>query len=144
VRRSLGKLAYNQSLGNYRFAVPKGKMTRIKDRYGWIAKGRLAAMEVRRKHADAKATEVEPIVAEIRAAGVTTLNGIAKALNARGIPTVRGKTKWRRLGVRRVLTRLKAQGFAAPTSPSSKAAVDSSEPDLEKAAFRPHCFDGLT
>jgi hypothetical protein len=82
----------------------------------------LAAMEVRRKHADAKATELEPIIAEIRAAGTTTLR---KALNARGIPTVRGKVKWRRLGVKRVLARLKAQGFAAPTSQSSEAAVDS-------------------
>jgi hypothetical protein len=91
-------------------------MTRIKDRYGWVAKGRLAAMEVRRKHANAKATELEPIIAEIRAAGVTTPTGIAKALNARGIPTVRGKAEWRRLGVLRVLARLKAQGSAAPTS----------------------------
>jgi hypothetical protein len=100
-------------------------MTGIKDRYGWMAKGRLAAMEVRRKHADAKATELEPIIAEIRAAGITTPDGIAKALNARGVPTVRGKVKWRRLGVLRVLARLKAQGSAAPTSPSSEADADS-------------------
>jgi hypothetical protein len=98
-------------------------MAHIRDRYGWIAKGRLGAMEVRRKHADATATELEPIIAEIRAARVTTLDGIARALNARGIPTVRGKAKWRRLGVKRVLARLKAQGFVAPTSPSSEAAV---------------------
>jgi hypothetical protein len=85
-------------------------MAHIRDRYGWIAKGRLGAMEVRRKHADATATELEPIIAEIRAAVVTTLDDIARALNARGIPTVRGKAKWRRLGVKRVLARLKAQG----------------------------------
>jgi hypothetical protein len=100
-------------------------MTRIKDRYGQMAKGRLAAMEVRRKRADAKATELEPIIAEIRATGVTTPDGIAKALNARGIRTVRGKVKWRRLGVLRVLARLKAQGSAAPIIPSSEAHVDS-------------------
>jgi hypothetical protein len=116
VTNCAGELAYDQ-LPHHRFAdhAAKGKMTRVKDRYGWIAKGRLAAMEVRRKHADAKATELEPIIAEIRAAGVMTLDGIAKALNARGIPTVRGKVKWRRLGVKRVLARLKAQGLAATT-----------------------------
>ena len=100
-------------------------MTHIKDRYGQIAKGRLAAMEVRRKRADAKATELEPIIAEIRAAGITTPYGIAKALNDRGVPTVLGKVKWRRWGVLRVLARLKAQGSAAPTSVFSEANVDS-------------------
>jgi hypothetical protein len=84
-------------------------MARIKDRYGWIAKGRQASMEVRLKQAYAKATELVPIIAEIQAAGVTTPYGIAKALNARGIPTVNGKAKWRELGVRRVLARLKLQ-----------------------------------
>jgi integrase len=92
-------------------------MTRIKDRYGWIAKGRLASMEVRQRHADANATELAPIIAEIRAAGVTTPYGIAKALNALGVPTVKGKSKWRVLGVRRVLARLKTQDSPAPATP---------------------------
>jgi hypothetical protein len=81
-------------------------MACVKDRYGWIAKGRLAAMEARQRQANAKATELEPVIAEIRAAGVTTPYGIAKALNARGVPTVKGKAQWRELGVKRVLARL--------------------------------------
>jgi hypothetical protein len=83
-------------------------MTHIKDRYGWIAKGRLAALEVRQRQANAKATELESIIQEIRAAGVTTPYAIAKALNARGVPTVRGKAQWRILGVKRLLARLKS------------------------------------
>jgi hypothetical protein len=84
-------------------------MTRIKDRYGQMAKGRAAALEVRRKRAYAKATELAPIIAEVQAAGVTTLTGIAKALNARGVPTVTGKGKWQHAGVRRVLAQLETR-----------------------------------
>jgi hypothetical protein len=86
-----------------------GNMSPIRDRYGWIAKGRLASMEVRQKEADAKATELEPIISEIRAAGITTPYRIAKELNARGVPTVKGKALWREKGVKRVLARLKSQ-----------------------------------
>ena len=85
------------------------KMTRLKDRYGWMAKGRAAALELRRNRAYAKATELAPIIAEIQAAGLTTPHAIAKALNARDIPTVTRKGKWEHKGVRRVLAWLGAQ-----------------------------------
>jgi hypothetical protein len=54
--------------------------------------------------ADARATEVAPIIAELRASGVTSTYGVAKALKARRIPTaldVVGGTQ-----VKQVLARL--------------------------------------
>jgi DNA invertase Pin-like site-specific DNA recombinase len=40
--------------------------------------------------ATARATDLLPVIAEVRAAGVATLSGIAKALTARGVPTPSG------------------------------------------------------
>ena len=45
---------------------------------------------VRRTNADRHAANVLPIIRDIEAAGITTLKGIAEALNARGIKTARG------------------------------------------------------
>jgi hypothetical protein len=42
----------------------------------------------------------------MQAAGVTSLRGIAKALNERGVPTATGKGKWEAMQVGRVLGRL--------------------------------------
>jgi hypothetical protein len=61
----------------------------------------------RKDRAERHAAELAPIIAELRAAGVTSLYSIAKALNARGVPTATGKGKWQDIGVRRVLARLK-------------------------------------
>jgi len=55
------------------------------------AKARMAAAEARRMRADARAATLAPIIAELRAAGVTSLYGIAMALNARGVPQRPGK-----------------------------------------------------
>jgi len=90
-------------------------MTRVKDRYGQMAKGRMASLELRQNRAHARATAVAPVIAELQAAGVTSLSNIAKALNARGIPTVTGKSEWRYYSVRRVLAQLKPRGPAGPT-----------------------------
>lgn len=54
--------------------------------------------------ADRFAANVAPVIREIRASGVGTLQGIAKALNARGIPTARGGA-WHPATVRNVLQR---------------------------------------
>jgi DNA invertase Pin-like site-specific DNA recombinase len=40
-------------------------------------------------NADRRASNVSPVIESIRASGITTLQGIADALNARGIPTPR-------------------------------------------------------
>ncbi len=57
-----------------------------------------------RMAADEHARRITPIVDEIRAAGIATLIGTAKALNARGIETARGG-KWYATTVRNVLMR---------------------------------------
>jgi DNA invertase Pin-like site-specific DNA recombinase len=44
--------------------------------------------------ATARATDLLPVIAEVRAAGVATLSGIAKALTARGVPTPSGRGVW--------------------------------------------------
>jgi hypothetical protein len=61
----------------------------------------------RKERAEQHATALAPIIAEIQGSGVTSLYGIAKALNDRGIPTATGKGKWQDIGIRRVLARLK-------------------------------------
>jgi hypothetical protein len=65
-----------------------------------------AAARARIARAVAKAVDVAPIVAELQAAGVTSLNGIATALNARGVRTPRGRSRWYASQVARLLKRL--------------------------------------
>ena len=54
--------------------------------------------------ADRFAQNTLPIIREIQAAGITTLQGIAEALNARGVRTARGK-KWFPATVKAILSR---------------------------------------
>jgi DNA invertase Pin-like site-specific DNA recombinase len=68
------------------------------------ALGRLKAELTNRARAADHAERVAVVVDEIRAAGVTTLVGVAKALNARGEKTARGG-KWRHETVSRILKR---------------------------------------
>jgi hypothetical protein len=65
------------------------------------------ARAARVARADARATDLAPLIAELRASGVTTLQGIADALNRSGIPTPRGRGEWQAPQVRRVLVRLR-------------------------------------
>jgi DNA invertase Pin-like site-specific DNA recombinase len=58
------------------------------------------------KRATEKAADYAPVIREIQAAGVTSLAGIAAALNERGIPTVSGQGAWQAVQVSRVLARL--------------------------------------
>lgn len=51
--------------------------------------------------AGARLADLVPVLDELRAAGVTSLGGIAAALNARGIPAARGAT-WPTTQVRQV------------------------------------------
>jgi hypothetical protein len=69
-------------------------------------KVRKAALEARRRQAEARAADLAPIIADIRRGGVTSLKGIARALNARGVPTATGKGRWEIPQVRRMLARL--------------------------------------
>jgi hypothetical protein len=78
--------------------MPKG-FTRAIQRAGW---------EARTARAAAKAADLAPIVKELQASGVTSLRGIAKALNERRIPTVAGSGRWYHAQVRRLLARMPA------------------------------------
>ena len=52
--------------------------------------------------ASGRAADLAPVIAELRAEGVTSLGGVAAALNARGIPAARGGV-WSAGQVRRAL-----------------------------------------
>jgi hypothetical protein len=56
--------------------------------------------------AKARAADIAPTIAEIQAAGATSLRAIAAALNERSIPTARGRGEWSAVQVARVLDRL--------------------------------------
>jgi hypothetical protein len=64
------------------------------------------AAKARAARAVAKAAELAPIIAELQRAGVTSLSGIADALNARRVPTPTGRGQWYAMQVARVLGRL--------------------------------------
>jgi DNA invertase Pin-like site-specific DNA recombinase len=72
------------------------KITRKAQQAGW------ASLSLR---ADERAADLVPVLNELRAAGITSLAGIARALSDRGIPTARGKDKWAAVQVSRILAR---------------------------------------
>jgi hypothetical protein len=49
-----------------------------------------SGFEARQARANQKAADLAPTIAELEAAGITSLTGIAGAFNERGIPTTRG------------------------------------------------------
>jgi hypothetical protein len=55
---------------------------------------------------DERAANIAPIVKALQAAGVTSLNGIAEALNARDVLTPAGRGHWHATQVTRVLQRM--------------------------------------
>ena len=69
------------------------------------AAGRAKGTQARQEKAKARAGDLAPNLASLRAEGVATLRGLAEALNAREIPTTRGGT-WSAVQVQRVLTTL--------------------------------------
>jgi hypothetical protein len=66
-----------------------------------------AGRKVAIARADARASELAPIVAELRHSGVMSWYGIAMELNKRGVPTATGKGIWEPGQVRRLMERLK-------------------------------------
>lgn len=71
------------------------------------AEARAKGVAVRKARASGRAADLTAIVAEIRAAGATSLREIAAGLNARGVPAARGG-EWGAVQVRRVLARMAA------------------------------------
>jgi len=72
------------------------------------SKARMAGCKTRTDRAYQRAADLAPTIAELRAAGVTSLGRIAAELNRRGIPTANGKGQWQAVQVSRVLARLPA------------------------------------
>jgi hypothetical protein len=70
------------------------------------AKARQAGCKAVTARADAFATELAPTVAELQAAGATSLRAIARGLNERGIRTPRGVGEWKAGSVAQLLARL--------------------------------------
>jgi hypothetical protein len=56
------------------------------------------------------AVELAPIIAELRAAGITSKKGIARAPNQRAVRTPRGVGEWRPIQAARVLAWLTGRG----------------------------------
>jgi hypothetical protein len=69
-------------------------------------RGPSIADKARTARAVAEAADLAPIIADLRAAGVTSLKGLAKALNERRVPTPAGGKCWYPMQVARVLKRL--------------------------------------
>jgi DNA invertase Pin-like site-specific DNA recombinase len=70
------------------------------------AKMQKASTAALQKRADARAADIAPVIAELQAAGATSLRAIAAGLNERGIPTARGEGQWSSPQVMRVLERI--------------------------------------
>lgn len=62
-------------------------------RAGTSDSARIAAA-AKSQQAKARSADLAPVLVEIRAAGILTLAGVAKALTARGIPTPSGRGAW--------------------------------------------------
>jgi hypothetical protein len=75
---------------------------------GFSPTARLAAHKARQARADERAAPLTPIVKSLQAAGVTSLNALAEALNAQGVPTPAGRGCWHPSQVARILRRLAA------------------------------------
>ena len=87
-------------------AAAKARGTKLGGDRGHIASyakvaGTLSA-KARQANAEARSSDLAPILAELRAEGVTTLAALADALNDRGIPAARGGA-WSPMQVSRIM-----------------------------------------
>ena len=69
--------------------------------------GQALGTAANKANADRFAANIIPIIREIQASGVTTLRGVARALNARGVPSARG-VPWSPVAVSNILKRANA------------------------------------
>jgi hypothetical protein len=67
---------------------------------------RHAGVEASQARAAERAAKLAPVVKALRASGVTSLSGIAAALNARSVPTPLGCRHWYASSVAQLLKRL--------------------------------------
>lgn len=71
--------------------------------------GNAAAVEAVKENAARRTADLQPVVEDIQAAGFTSVRGLARELNRRGILTPRGG-RWHPTSAARLLERLAAQG----------------------------------
>jgi hypothetical protein len=83
-------------------------MSKVGDRRRHIITpaARRAGVEASQARAAERAAKLAPIIAEIKAAGITRLSGIAPALNARGVLTPTGRRFWSSSQIAQLLRRL--------------------------------------
>ena len=74
---------------------------------------REAARAATAARVEERAADLMPLLQELQAAGVTSLNGLARELTARRIPTARGASTWTAVQVRRVFAAV-GPSFATP------------------------------
>lgn len=86
------------------------------NRPGLREKGSRAGNAARVEAANRFATDLASTIRELHAAGIVSLNGIARALNDRKIPTPRRNGKWTATAAKRILARL-------ATAPEEKGAA---------------------
>jgi hypothetical protein len=77
----------------------------IRDNH-FMAAARRAGIKARQTRADERAANLAPVVKALQAGGITSLKGIAAALNERGVPTPAGSGHWHAMQVARLLKRL--------------------------------------
>jgi DNA invertase Pin-like site-specific DNA recombinase len=94
-------------LGGRREAVRPGKLS-LSQRADVLRSVQGMANAVRLQKSEARARDLAPVIADLRARGVESLNALARALTERGIPTARGKAEWTPMQVSRVLQRIGA------------------------------------
>jgi hypothetical protein len=67
---------------------------------------RRAGVEACQARAAERAAKLAPIIAELKAPGITRLSGIAAALNVRGVLTPTGRRHWSSSQIAQLLRRL--------------------------------------
>ncbi len=67
---------------------------------------RALSVASRKAAAGARALDVAPTIADLQAAGVTSLGALARALTEHGIPTAKGAAEWSPIQVSRVLKQI--------------------------------------
>ena len=82
-------------------------------------KGNTAALEAVTANATARAAQLRPVLQRLQDGGVSSLGGIAAALNAEGILTARGG-RWHSSSVRNLIARLGLRGPTGTARESGK------------------------
>jgi DNA invertase Pin-like site-specific DNA recombinase len=90
--------------GRTKSALAAAKAKGVKLGNPKLGEARDLAVASLKAEADRAAGNVLPIISEIRKTGAVTLRALADALNARGVPTPRGR-KWHAMSVRNALAR---------------------------------------